>query len=331
MALSACISLSDRTSPFNIDETGTHGTPEFPAAIYLDDVTENFVNWHWHAEIEIGYVDEGTILLECGNRKYTLAKGDLFFINSNVLHAMSNLCKGTPAIFRSIAFAASIISSNTESVYYKRYLHPIIHSSNFRDFIWKSDSEFFLKLGNTIKTAWELINQEPVDYEISVRNSLSDFFAVLSHIPEVGGAASKSNSLLMEDRVQIILNYIHANYAKSITLNDLALAANVSKSEVLRCFKSIIHVSPIKYLKVFRLQNAAYLLKNSTYSIQTIYELCGFDNNSYFSKSFKEIYLCSPREYRESIPHFEEHFCSDSCCGNTNPGVGNSPVSPRNH
>lgn len=90
MALSACISLSNQTSQFNIDETGTHGTPEFPVAIYRDDVTENFVNWHWHAEIEIGYIEEGTVLLECGNRKYTLTKGDLFFINSNVLHAMRN-------------------------------------------------------------------------------------------------------------------------------------------------------------------------------------------------------------------------------------------------
>ena len=69
MALSSCISLSNQTSQFNIDETGTHGTTEFPVAIYIDDVTENFVNWHWHAEIEIGYIEKGTVLLESGNRK----------------------------------------------------------------------------------------------------------------------------------------------------------------------------------------------------------------------------------------------------------------------
>ena len=88
MALSSCISLSNQTSPFNINETGTHGTLEFPVAIYRDDVTENFVNWHWHTEIEIGYIEEGTVLLESGNRKYTLTKGDLFFINTNVLHCI---------------------------------------------------------------------------------------------------------------------------------------------------------------------------------------------------------------------------------------------------
>ena len=144
-----------------------------------------------------------------------------------------------------------------------------------------------------------MIRHEPEDYEISVRNLLSDYFAVLSHVHQADSVSSSSVNLLLEDRVQIILNYIHANYSKNITLDDLAMVANVSKSEVLRCFKSIINISPIKYLKNFRLQNAAYMLKNSSYSIQTIYELCGFDSNSYFSKSFKEIYLCSPREYRD--------------------------------
>lgn len=299
MALSSCISLSNQTSPFNIDETGTHGTPEFPVAIYQDDVTNNLVNWHWHAEIEIGYVETGVVLLECGNRKYILSKGDLFFINTNVLHAMSNQCPGKIAIFRSIAFDSSIISSNPESVYYKRYLHPIIHSANFRDFTWKSNSEFYIKLECIIRNAWEVIKLEPDDYEISVRNLLSDFFAVLGHINKADPSNSSLSNLLLEDRVQIILNYIHTNYSNDITLDDLAAAANVSKSEVLRSFKSIINISPIKYLKNFRLQNAAYMLKNSTYSIQTIYELCGFDSNSYFSKSFKEIYHCSPREYRD--------------------------------
>ena len=136
MALSSCISLSNQTSPFNINETGTHGTLEFPVAIYRDDVTENFVNWHWHTEIEIGYIEEGTVLLESGNRKYTLTKGDLFFINTNVLHAMRNQTPTHSSVFRSIAFDSSVISSNTDSIYYKRYfsccfqakLHQWIHA-----------------------------------------------------------------------------------------------------------------------------------------------------------------------------------------------------------
>lgn len=298
MAISTCISLSNSVSPFNIDETGTHGTPEFPAAIYLDDVTDDFVNWHWHAEIEIGYVEEGVILLECGNRKHTLNKGDLFFINSNVLHAMSSFSEDKTAVFKSIAFDSSIISSNTESVFYKKYLHPIIHSTAFRDYVWSQDSEYYSLLNELIVKAWGVIYTEPLDYEIVVRNLLSEFFAVLLRVIQTASLTVQPANLMLEERVQIILNYIHENYSKNITLDDLAAAANVSKSEVNRCFKTIINTSPIKYLKNYRLQNAAYILKNSTYAIQTIYELCGFDSNSYFSKSFKEIYHCSPKEYR---------------------------------
>ena len=243
-----------------------------------------------------------SICEDCGHTQIhynSCRKGDLFFINTNVLHAMRNQTPTHSSVFRSIAFDSSVISSNTDSIYYKRYLHPIIHSTNFRDFIWKSDADFFPKLEHIIRNTWEIIRHEPEDYEISVRNLLSDYFAVLSHVHQADSVSSSSVNLLLEDRVQIILNYIHANYSKNITLDDLAMVANVSKSEVLRCFKSIINISPIKYLKNFRLQNAAYMLKNSSYSIQTIYELCGFDSNSYFSKSFKEIYLCSPREYRD--------------------------------
>ena len=158
-----------------------------------------------------------------------------------------------------------------------------------------------------------MINLEPTDYEIHVRNLLSEYFAILIHIDKTAVESNQSINLLLEDRAQVILNYIHANYSKNITLDDLAVTANISKSEVLRCFKAIINTSPIKYLKNFRLQNAAYMLKNSAYSIQTIYELCGFDNNSYFSKSFKEQYHCSPREYRglQQYRLFEHNFVHD--------------------
>lgn len=298
MAITRCISLSNQEAPYHIDETGTHGTPDFPVAIYLDDVTKNHVNWHWHREFEIGFVEEGNILLECGNRKYSLSTGDIFFVNSDVLHAMSNLSPFRPAIFKSIAFDGSIIGGSADSIFHKRYLQPILRNSALREFVWTSESDQYSRLLSLLQSAWEAVNSTNCDYEISVRNDLSDAFSILIHINEKNAADDAAANQLQESRVQIILNYIHSNYGKHISLEDLAAAANVSKSEVLRCFKAIIGISPIQYLKNHRLQNAAYLLKNSTYSIQTICELCGFEDNSYFSKSFKEKYHCSPREYR---------------------------------
>lgn len=86
MAISKCISLSIENkiekyfsdSVLHINETGYHGTPEFPAAVYLDDVSHEYVNWHWHEEFEIGFVTEGSVVLGCGNRKYQMECGDIF-------------------------------------------------------------------------------------------------------------------------------------------------------------------------------------------------------------------------------------------------------------
>lgn len=62
MAISKCISLSAENrieknvsnTEFHVNETGFRGTPDFPVAVYLDDVTHEYVNWHWHEEFEIG-------------------------------------------------------------------------------------------------------------------------------------------------------------------------------------------------------------------------------------------------------------------------------------
>ena len=98
MAISKCVSLSavnhlwenDLGSDFRIDETGCNSTPDFPVAVYLDDVTTSYVNWHWHDEIEAGFLLEGSVVDGSGTSKATLTSGDVFFVNSGVLHSMQN-------------------------------------------------------------------------------------------------------------------------------------------------------------------------------------------------------------------------------------------------
>ncbi|HBM26761.1 MAG: helix-turn-helix transcriptional regulator [Ruminococcus bicirculans] len=68
---------------------------------------------------------------------------------------------------------------------------------------------------------------------------------------------------------------------------------------MLRCFKNITGQSPFEYLKNYRLRNTAYMIKNTSDSINAICGLCGFDDHSYFSKAFKEAYGCSPRDFRK--------------------------------
>ena len=308
MAITKCISLSAQNkidnnfsdAALHINETGYHGTPEFPVAIYLDDVSNKYVNWHWHEEFEIGFVTEGSVILGCGNRNYQMECGDIFFINSNVLHSMYRNATYKRAIFKSIAFHSSIISENVTSVFYTKYLFPILSNVNFKECIINKDHRAYQSILDILENVWNYVYFEDSDYELKVRNELSTLFGILNQLQKniEETVFPKIPNYLPEKRVQVLLDYIQTNYKDKITIETLAKTASISKTEVLRCFKSIIGLSPINYLNSYRLQKAAQLLINTENNIQEIATECGFDDNSYFSKLFKKNYHVTPHSFR---------------------------------
>lgn len=286
--------------PFKSDESGLHGSTDFPIAVYHADVTNNFVSWHWHEELEFGYVVDGSVLIECGNNRYTLNKGDIYFINSNTLHAMFRAESDQNSVFRSIVVHGSVIGGKEDSIYHRKYLLPIIGNSGMRELIFTEKDSCYSKLMGLLTNIWNAENIKVPDHELIVRNELSELFRILVHLSsEKDMTVRPKASIVQETRLRDIMSYIHDHYAEKITLDDMAAAAFISKSEVLRCFKNITGQSPFEYLKNYRLRNAAYMIQNTSCSINTICGLCGFDDHSYFSRSFKELYGCSPRDLKK--------------------------------
>ena len=102
-------------------------------------------------------------------------------------------------------------------------------------------------------------------------------------------------------RIQIFLKYIEKHYSEQITLDTLANAAHVSKSECLRCFKDNLQTTPYQYLIDYRIYMATILLKNTELSIGDVADNVGFDQFSNFTKCFKERIKYTPREYRKKL------------------------------
>lgn len=101
-------------------------------------------------------------------------------------------------------------------------------------------------------------------------------------------------------RVTAILSFIEQHYPENITLSNIAEIVNISERETLLCFKKITEESPIQYLLKYRLiRSASVLTEYPDKNISIVAEECGFDSPAYYTKKFKEFYLCSPREYRQ--------------------------------
>lgn len=269
-------------------------------AVYHDDVTTDYVNWHWHDEIEVVFFTEGSVIVGSGTSRTTLTSGDVFFVNSGVLHAMYNASSPQKAVFKSITFSGSVVGGNQSSVFWQKYLKPILDAANLRSLILPVGSEHHAAIISLLSDIWELLAQETDYYEILVRNGLSNLFCVLLQIQEKANEQPSQNTygIRLEKRLHQMLDYIHVHYSERITLDDLASTAVISKTEVMRCFKSIIGKSPIRYLMEYRLQQAAYLLLNTENTVQQIGECCAFEDNSYFAKSFRAMYQVTPAEYR---------------------------------
>ena len=90
-------------------------------------------------------------------------------------------------------------------------------------------------------------------------------------------------------QLQIMMQHIHKNYYRRITLEDIARSVSISKSSVLNIFKSYLHTSPINYALEYRLKRAAKFV---------IAQTAGFENVGYFCRKFKALYGMTPKEYR---------------------------------
>jgi transcriptional regulator GlxA family with amidase domain len=99
-------------------------------------------------------------------------------------------------------------------------------------------------------------------------------------------------------RMGEIISYMEASYAEPISLPDLAKAARMSESTLVRNFRKGLGFSPIDYLIRLRISKACELLRHSDDEIISIALRVGFSDSNYFWRQFRKVMGQSPREFR---------------------------------
>ena len=104
----------------------------------------------------------------------------------------------------------------------------------------------------------------------------------------------------------IVRRYIENHFKESLTLDDLAALAHVSKYYLVHAFSREYGTSPINYLLSCRIQESLYLLSKTQMPLSQISSTLGFSSPSYFSQSFRRIQGISPMEYRKNCKEEEK-------------------------
>ncbi|MBQ5419173.1 MAG: helix-turn-helix transcriptional regulator, partial [Selenomonas sp.] len=106
------------------------------------------------------------------------------------------------------------------------------------------------------------------------------------------------NNATYDPKIQQIITYINANLAHDLPIDELASQAYISKFYLMRKFKADTGYGIHQYIRSKRLLLARDLLKTDM-PITAISEEVGFADYSTFSRAFKEMFKCSPRDYRK--------------------------------
>lgn len=292
MALTPC---GTRTNQQGL-ELNQHGTGLFPIACYHDDVTRSPVPWHWHPELEAGVVTRGSAVVAAGTERFTLKQGEGFFINSGVLHGMRALGQ-SECRFHSAVFHPRLVGGSADSIFWQNYIQPLVTDGSRQSVRLDRSEPWHGEALRAIEAAWTSCAEEPPGYDLRVREALSELAFLLSRNRPAARPPS-DKALRDEERVKRMLRFIQENYASEINVAAIAGSAMISESECLRCFRSTIGAAPAQYLKQFRIQKAAELLASSAESVGEVGARCGFQDASYFTKTFRELKGCTPSSYR---------------------------------
>lgn len=99
-------------------------------------------------------------------------------------------------------------------------------------------------------------------------------------------------------KLQSILDKEIAN--PDFSSDDFATAAGMSRMQLHRKLKGLLGVSASEFLRTERLKAAGILLNKGGLQISEVAYAVGFNDVSYFSKSFREQYGCTPSEYQKT-------------------------------
>jgi AraC-like DNA-binding protein len=165
--------------------------------------------------------------------------------------------------------------------------------------------------GNSDQAAALRLNLERFGTEL--RGSGAGRSFMLSHLAPVmllqalrmylSSASTEENWLvaLSHPRLSKALQAIQTDFRKNWSLAQLAELANMSRSGFALVFKKTIGVTPMDYLKHWRMQIACDLLKAGDAPLSAIANATGYGSESAFSVAFNKIFHCRPGAYRKSL------------------------------
>lgn len=232
---------------------------------------------NWHEQIELLYCISGQGQIQCGMEHVRFQLGDLYIVNPGLPHCIYS---DTTVVYHCLIIDTSFLRENG--------VDPTVH------FRHQLRDDRFRELFAGVNEAFANYAQKKPYAVLEIRHQILGLLRYLcaNYIadtpPESDTAAN--------DYVKKALLYIRKNMAAPISLDQVASHVGVSKYHLCRSFKAVTGKTIIEMVNLIRCTEARRLIENGI-SVGSAAATCGYENLSYFSRTFQKIFNKLPSAF----------------------------------
>ena len=259
-------------------------------AFYALTLPEFHMPFHVHNSFEIMYITAGTCKIFCGDEVFQAEPNHFIFIGAQVPHRLE-IVPDHPCSILNLEFTFS----------YGKGSFPLsellARCGDFQE-LWKKIPSYrqgtdMRNLGYALKDLISHLQKTPdsSDYLLYLLYSRAMAELAYSMIHERGNTGLYY--------LKKACGYIDRNIHETIRVPELAAYTGINKSYLQSLFSRILGCSIMEYINKKRLEEAAFLLTNSTMSITDIAFAVGYNSRQHFAHTFEKYYETGPLAYRQ--------------------------------
>lgn len=191
-----------------------------------------------------------------------------------------------------VSFSDEVFRRQTEDILERSSVSlDDLHQQSFQD----------ARVQLLIKQLWAITSTDVLGKELLLEGMFLGLVGQMLSLSQSPSAKLRPRPIEKLASLPGVLDYMHANLARKIQLDELAAIARVSRSQFTRSFRASTGKSPHAFLLELRIQRAQDMIRNHgrELPLQEIAEQCGFVDQSHMSKHFRQVTGVSPAVFRD--------------------------------
>lgn len=275
-------------------ETVSYGDEE--SDIYIHQVMRSSPferNLHYHRTYEIYYLLSGRRHYFIKDSSYSVAAGDLVFINKHDVHNSSVL--GSPKHERIVINFSDEFLGTGHPLFRPEMLEVFRRKNHL--YRLKPQEQWIVE--DLFRNMIDEAMKQKDGFEVSIRLLLAQLLQFASRLNDTKVPVTDDPMSPTHRRIADVVKEINARYRDKLSLEELAAGCGMSAPYLSRTFRKVTGFTLVGYLNLIRIREARKLLQETDLKVMEVAHAAGFEQFAHFNRTFRRMVGMNPLRYRK--------------------------------